>query len=158
MRRIVSFVLLTAACSAFASWSPRTVDSSSSCEQQLQCKAQQLVDGFLGVGHGHATVTVVERHGWRRSEATGLGSGVVIKKQQRDEGAGPADKRTYQHSTISEQMEVPRHTVSERSERWIERVGVAVIVDGAPSPQLQPLLECGLGLDPERDRVMIVGR
>lgn len=154
MRRYLPLCFLSIACSTLAWWSPPARPRGA--EEELQFKAQQLVEQCVGAGNGHATVTLVEGHGYRRSEATGLGQGVVLARQHREEVAGKGADKLYDNETTSEKMEVPRHTLTQRSERWVERIGVGVVVDGPAPAQMRELLVSGLGLDEGRDSVTVV--
>jgi hypothetical protein len=154
MRRYLPFFCLSLACSTLAWWAPPAPPRGA--EEHLQHKAQRLVEQCVGAGHGHATVTLVEGDGCRRTEATGLGNGVVYARQHRGETAGKGAEKLYTTETTSEKMEVPRHTVMQRSDRWVERIGVGVVVDGPAPARMRELLVSGLGLEEGRDSVTVV--
>lgn len=123
-------------------------------EAEMLRKAQGLLDSYYGRGHARACVSLQPGRGQRTVRDHQLGEkGFVVKAQDKHE----AYQGKYVNDTHTQQLELPQRLVITHQEQWLESVGVGVVVDREPGPEIVPLLEAGLGLQPENgDQIRVV--
>jgi len=123
-------------------------------EAELERKAQGLLDSYYGPGHATVWVTRIVGYGQRTTRDVQLGEkGFVVQSQQKRE----TYQEKYLNTTTVEKVELPRKTVVTHENVWVERTDVAVVVDRDPGAEIAPLLQAGLGLQPERgDQIRVV--
>lgn len=132
---------------------PSGAEPASFYQHQLQEKAEHLTRAYLRERPGCVVVTVRQGEGLRREERQLLApQGHVVSSQRKKE-----TYRSYRLECVSEKVEIPRSTVHQVQQRWIESVQVAVVVPpGTASEPLVQLLESGLALRPDQgDRVVV---
>lgn len=125
-------------------------------ESELRRKAQTLVDQLYGRGHARVTVTQQRGRGHQTKTFSELGNkSLVVGLQKKHEAY--RGKNEYVQDMTSEKLEVPQTITIREEENWVERTGVAVVVDVPPGQGVEKLLEAGLGLDTERgDKISVV--
>lgn len=157
MRPSLVLVAVLLACCLVALAQSRGLPNSApqvALQHELQCKADQLVQAYLGAAQGRVVVTLRQGQGLRREERQHLAErGFVVASQRKLE-----KYRTYQQEVVSEKLDLPRSTTHQVEHEWIESIQVAVVVPARANPEpLSRLLEAGLALKPDRgDRVVVV--
>lgn len=127
-------------------------------DELLQRKAQGLVDEYLGPGQARVTVTLDASLGLSHQQDTVVGpERLVTGRQEREEAYSGGDApKGYRNHVVSEKAEVSHHLFERHALECRQRVNVAVITRRPAPAQLQPLLQCGLGLNPQRGDQLFV--